>query len=1202
MLPPPSFSGLTRPLPQLCAGATSTSPLLAGECFKSLSESPYRGVHSLDREQVAAFCADIEDAGALACMQAIPEVGLGVQMPASLGLLPTACRQSSLYVYPAGTTRNSTTGKPVTMLETRSLPRRLLDTLAFWKSGPSISASGGFVEEFAGKRLAVLACLEELKHTFSPSTLKADRFGAQPMLEFCMHSSTRTMGPEAILPESFLFSERLERVEQTKRHLPPQGFRNYLSECAISIGQIRVTHLAAGIQSKQVFTAEERLQMCEGIDSPNGPFNCADSVVGLGKDAVQLTAAQIVELCSAAGGIDRDAHVQLRADARKEEIRVKKLRSRSAKEREEADAAKRRLHMTSYRRLGLGPALCYVESRSIGISIEERIELCKGAESNGPAVCYKKAASALRLATHSEKLVLCLGAETSDPAECAQLAPHYLTMSERIHVCSGAPRDRAVEPTRCLQSVEGPATRLKDAPKRSIGSFSVHLRSPAESTSRAILLHMCSFDGSKYPLAAAECLKSAPPALSHDNAVRTCTNTSTADLFSRVALCQRLLPHDWSLADTTTLCSYTDAPQQEDPLEAEANAQAEAEVAAEEGRPVKETDSAKKKAPPNAEENRASTAAVVLCAVDVTGYQTYRAAGLARDGSRNDNSKSASVGSWSREEASHLCRKERADSSLKRCVAAAQACPSASAAVNANFINPDLITRVCQHALSTAAAESTSYSADFSAVVKKAGHCLNQLASIGSRGSSFAPGVAESICTSADPSFVLTCLDQSNKSNRRVEYSDVHDCLNQPRLVEKAQFATMRANDGAPFATAGLRFSVTFDLVDQYGISFYDGTSLQGTGGNAGASARPPRVTHASASAGCSADTSESDKFSVRVSINEGNEQGAVLWGSRTNSTACGSIVFSNLVITQPGPVTIKLVSSFRRSEAGPGGQDSIAEKDSPKLLAVMTLTVRPNPDSSKDSSRCLFLFREGVCDSGDALMYSKPLQRSEPSDDGDADRNAELLHAFGSNLRYYYPASPGIYLKFLTCVSTFDHWHVSWHAYSHGFWAEFRNGIDSIWTGHRLPRDDMGFTDVLDLPADIVSAAIRQSGAAAAAAVAKKKDADGEKGEKARAKEGRKRAGKVSKQIRRAYYRKSLQWHPDRWVGMSIYSMIVQSAFEAVTRAHDSLQRVLEQELQQAQDKREKEEELITPGAPAEPETEKQEPAAGAGKGKKAK
>jgi len=747
-----------------------------------------------------------------------------------------------------------------------------------------------------------------------------------------------------------------------------------------------------------------------------------------------------------------------------------------------------------------------------------------------------------------------------------------------------------MEPTRCLQTVEGPAIMLKDAPRRSIGSFSIHLRSPAESTSRAILLHMCSFDGSKYPLAAAECLKSAPSALSHDNAARTCTNTSTADLFSRVALCQRLLPHDWSLGDTTTLCSYTDALQNEDPLEAEASAKAEVEVAAEEMRPVRESAAKKGRVPPTAEENRANAAAVVLCAVDITGYQTYRSAGQARDGSKNENSKSASVGSWTREEASQLCRKERTDSSLKQCVIEAHASPSASTANNANFINPDLITRVCHKALATATAESTSYSADYSAAGKKAGRCLSQLAAIGARGSSFAPGVAEGICTAADPSFVLTCLDQSTKSQSRVEFSDVHDCLNQPRLIQKAQFATMRAMDGAPFATAGLRFSLSFDLVDQYGVSFYDGTSLQGTGGNSGASARSPRAAQASLAAGCSADTAESDKFMVRVSINEGNEQGSVLWGSRVNSTACGSIVFSNLVVTQPGPVTLKLASSLRRSEAGHGGVDSIREQEVLKVLAVMTLHVRPNPDTSRDSGRCLFLFREGVCDSGDALMHSKPGKHGKHSDGGDADSGAEASHGLGANVRFYYPVSPRIYLKFLTCLSTFDHWHVAWHANSHGFWAEYRNGIDSIWTGHRLPRDDMAFTDILELPADIISVAVSQSGAAASA----KMDANGTKAEKLHATEGNKRASKVSKTIRRAYYRKSLQWHPDRWVGMSVYSMIVQAAFEAVTKAHDSLQKALEWELQQAKGKREAAStEPITPGAPAEEEPE-------AGKGKK--
>ena len=32
-----------------------------------------------------------------------------------------------------------------------------------------------------------------------------------------------------------------------------------------------------------------------------------------------------------------------------------------------------------------------------------------------------------------------------------------------------------------------------------------------------------------------------------------------------------------------------------------------------------------------------------------------------------------------------------------------------------------------------------------------------------------------------------------------------------------------------------------------------------------------------------------------------------------------------------------------------------------------------------------------------------------------------------------------------------------------------------------------------------------------------------------------------LAKDIRRAYYRKSLQWHPDRWSGLGMYTVAVK-------------------------------------------------------------
>ena len=54
--------------------------------------------------------------------------------------------------------------------------------------------------------------------------------------------------------------------------------------------------------------------------------------------------------------------------------------------------------------------------------------------------------------------------------------------------------------------------------------------------------------------------------------------------------------------------------------------------------------------------------------------------------------------------------------------------------------------------------------------------------------------------------------------------------------------------------------------------------------------------------------------------------------------------------------------------------------------------------------------------------------------------------------------------------------------------------------------------------------------------------------------KSGRRRERAAQKEIRRAYYRKSLQWHPDRWAGMGMYQLAVQGAFELINEAYSAL------------------------------------------------
>ena len=121
------------------------------------------------------------------------------------------------------------------------------------------------------------------------------------------------------------------------------------------------------------------------------------------------------------------------------------------------------------------------------------IELCAGAPSVGPALCFRRAQSLFRSsspASHdssssslglssssslsvedSLRSLLCMGAHSDDPATCASSAPLYLSPLEKVQLCAGAPTSRANEPTRCLQVAEQASRSFAQAPRRALGQF-----------------------------------------------------------------------------------------------------------------------------------------------------------------------------------------------------------------------------------------------------------------------------------------------------------------------------------------------------------------------------------------------------------------------------------------------------------------------------------------------------------------------------------------------------------------------------------------------------------------------------------------------------------------------------------------------------------------------------------------------------------
>lgn len=78
---------------------------------------------------------------------------------------------------------------------------------------------------------------------------------------------------------------------------------------------------------------------------------------------------------------------------------------------------------------------------------------------------------------------------------------------------------------------------------------------------------------------------------------------------------------------------------------------------------------------------------------------------------------------------------------------------------------------------------------------------------------------------------------------------------------------------------------------------------------------------------------------------------------------------------------------------------------------------------------------------------------------------------------------------------------------------AEWKIGVQAIWTGFGLPTAHMNYFERLGLNENA-----------------------------------------SLKAIKRAYYQKSLEWHPDRWSNMHIYHVQVQMIFELVSEAYQGL------------------------------------------------
>ncbi len=103
--------------------------------------------------------------------------------------------------------------------------------------------------------------------------------------------------------------------------------------------------------------------------------------------------------------------------------------------------------------------------------------------------------------------LLCAGASSDAPADCVSKAPYWLSPEEKIHLCSfpgtPPPQYHSNQPLECLSAVSNSigSKRLTNSPKKCLGYFLSNLGLESERKSRYLLLHMCSYHGSDYPIA-----------------------------------------------------------------------------------------------------------------------------------------------------------------------------------------------------------------------------------------------------------------------------------------------------------------------------------------------------------------------------------------------------------------------------------------------------------------------------------------------------------------------------------------------------------------------------------------------------------------------------------------------------------------------------------------------------------------------------
>lgn len=146
------------------------------------------------------------------------------------------------------------------------------------------------------------------------------------------------------------------------------------------------------------------------------------------------------------------------------------------------------------------------------------------------------------------------------------------------------------------------------------------------------------------------------------------------------------------------------------------------------------------------------------------------------------------------------------------------------------------------------------------------------------------------------------------------------------------------------------------------------------------------------------------------------------------------------------------------------GSADAKDNKGAP--LSLFILNVLPDPVLGSSTGICTFLFREGMTGASE-LPYVAMENDNSDSTSG----NSATLGTGPLTIRSYLPIER--YLKTIYCLDIMQKWHVSSYQTASGFWIEYRNGIDAIWTGRGLPVREQTFEERLDLTPGLIEKAM---------------------------------------------------------------------------------------------------------------------------------